>query len=352
MTIHGGDVWRWGDCPPLDFSANLNPLGMAPEVREAALQGVTESVHYPDPRCAALNRALCAQTGMPEEWIFWDSGAVAVLERAVAALRPGRALLFCPCFGEYERILEQYHWTIERHFLRPEEGFDLTETALERLSAGLNLVIVCSPNNPTGRCAEAGVLHRLLRRCGELDVRVMVDESFLPLTDSARRTDLLPLLSSQTRLLLLRSMTKSHCIPGLRLGYALSADRQWMERMRRQSQPWRVSVPAQRAGAAALRRADWPERAVELVKRERTRLTEGLRALGCTVWDSHTNFLLFRAAGDSRLRERLLERGVLIRGCGDFRGLGPDYYRTAVRLPAENQTLLEALEKVLRRDEL
>lgn len=344
-THHGGDIWRAPDRPLLDFSASLNPLGMAPEVRAAALRGVALSVHYPDPLCAALTEAVSAQTGLSGACIAWGNGAAELLERSVAALRPRRALLFPPCFGEYERVLRQFGCEIVFHPLSASQGFALTGAALDALTPDLDLVLLCSPNNPTGRAVDAALLHALLERCAALDLAALVDESFLSLTDQERRTDLMPLLRPERKLLLLRSMTKSHCIPGLRLGCALSGHTGWLEGIRAWGQPWSVSVPAQLAGAAALGRPDWPERAVTLLRPERLRMTEALRALGCTVWESHANYLLFRAAGDEALRERLLKWNILIRNCGDFRGLGPDFYRVAVRLPEENSALLTALRE-------
>lgn len=343
--IHGGDVWRWGAARPLDFSASLNPMGMAPEVRQAAHRGVELSVHYPDPLCAGLSRALSAQTGLPEDWMVWGNGAAALLEAAVGTLRPRRALLFSPCFGEYERVLTQFHCEIHHHPLRPEDSFDLTGAALSAIVPGLDLVLLCTPNNPTGRCIDPALLSAALERCEQVGAAALVDESFLELSDPERRTNLLPRLRPGCKLLLLRSLTKSHCIPGLRLGCALCADEAWMSAIRGWGQPWSVSVPAQLAGEAALGRPDWPEAALRLIRPERVRMTKALRELGCTVWESDTNFLLFRAPGDRTLRERLLGRGILIRSCAGFRGLGPDYYRAAIRTGEENTTLLAAVRE-------
>lgn len=344
--VHGGDVWS-RKAPVRDFSASLNPLGMAPEVRAAALRGVEQSVHYPDPACAALTAALCRTLGVREDRVVWGSGAAAVLERAVAALRPRRALLLAPCFGEYERVLTQFGCQIRRGTLRPEEDFDLTPAHLELLTPNLDLVLLCNPNNPTGRSIDPVLLCAVLERCAALDISAIVDESFLPLTDPDRRTDLLPLLRESRKLLLLRSLTKSHCIPGLRLGYALCAHAGWREAVEAWGDPWSVSVPAQLAGAAALSRPDWPERAMAVIQPQRQQLTARLRALGAQVWESHTNFLLFRVPGVADLRERMLTQGILIRHCESFRGLSADYYRVAVRTAEENTALLTALKEVL-----
>jgi threonine-phosphate decarboxylase len=345
--LHGGDVWRWGEQISLDFSASLNPFGMAPEVRAAALEGVARSVHYPDPACAALTAALCAAEDVPEHWVHWGGGAAAVLDAAVAALKPRTALLFDPCFGEYERVLIRHGCALRRCALSAADCFDLTADHLNSLSPEVDLVVLCTPNNPTGRSIAPGILLKMLERCSALDIAVLMDESFLELCDAQRRTDLRPLLGENRKLLLLRSLTKSHCIPGLRLGYALCGHGDWNRALRAGEDPWRVSVPAQLAGVAALGCPDWPKRAMERILPERRRLTDELRKLGCTVWASHANFLLFHVPGDSTLRQRLEGRGILIRSCESFRGLGPDFYRIAVRTPEENTLLLGALEEEL-----
>jgi threonine-phosphate decarboxylase len=308
---------------------------------------VDRSVHYPDPACTALTAAVCIAENVPEHWVHWGAGAAAVLDAAIAALKPRTALLFAPCFGEYERVLTRHGCAVCHGVLSAADSFDLTAAHVNVLSPELDLVVLCTPNNPTGRSIAPSLLLETLERCRTLDIAVLVDESFLELCDAQRRTDLVPLLGEERKLLLLRSLTKSHCIPGLRLGYALCGHGDWNRTLRAGEDPWRVSVPAQLAGVAALGCPDWPKKAMELIRPERQRLTEKLKELGCTVWESHANFLLFRVPGNNTLRQRLEGRGILIRSCESFHGLGPDYYRIAVRTPAENTLLLRALEEEL-----
>ena len=145
--------------------------------------------------------------------------------------------------------------------------------------------------------------------------------------------------------MLLRALTKTYAIPGLRLGYALCGDHDLLERMEGSGPAWPVSIPAQAAGAAALtREPDWSARGMAVIRRGRWQLADGLKRFGYQVLDSHASYLLFRAPGDQTLDRRLLERGILIRPCADYRGLGRDWYRTSVRTEAENLRLLQALE--------
>ena len=155
-------------------------------------------------------------------------------------------------------------------------------------------------------------------------------------------------LTEFPHLFLLRAFTKSYAMAGLRLGYGLSADLELLETLGRFAQPWSVSAPAQAAGTAAFTRCpQWPEQARVLVERERPVLAAGLEGLGCRVVPSQANYLLFQAEHVTDLKEKLLQRGILIRSCANYHNLGPDWYRVCVKGGEENRRLLAALKEVL-----
>ncbi len=344
---HGGDIYAWGERELLDFSASLNPLGMPDEVARAAAEGVAASDRYPDPRCRALRRAIAEVEGVSPEMIFCGNGAAELLDRLAPALRPRRAMILAPTFGEYERALRANRCKVITHYLKPEREFDVRDDLLRVLRPGLDLLILCNPDNPTGRTIPAPLLEELCRRCQAQNTVCVVDESFLSLTDTEYQTDLRPLLAECPRLVLLRSLTKSYAMPGLRLGYLLCGDPALLERVAQAGQPWGVSVPAQYAGVTALNIcSDWPRLGREAVAPQRRRLTEELRKLDFRVWDSRANYLLFYSTRQTDLRERLQERGILIRDCSGFPSLGPGYYRIAVRTKEENTHLLRALREL------
>ena len=133
---------------------------------------------------------------------------------------------------------------------------------------------------------------------------------------------------------------------GIRLGYALCADRALLERMYLAGQPWSVSVPAQAAGAAALRETAYRERVRSLVRRERPWLAKRLGTLGLRVVPGEANYLLFQSPVS--LGEPLARRGILLRSCANYIGLDETWYRTAVRTRRQNQRLMEALEEIVK----
>ena len=179
--------------------------------------------------------------------------------------------------------------------------------------------------------------------CARRGIRLFADECFLDLTDAGTAESTKRFLPSLPGLFILRAFTKTYAMAGLRLGYALCADGKLLGAMSRAAQPWNVSVPAQAAGVAALGESQYLERARQLIRTERRWLTEQLEALGAEPVPSEANFLLFRWS--EGLGERLRDRGILLRRCGNFPGLDGRWYRIAVRTHEENRRLIEALRQ-------
>ena len=346
---HGGDVLtaqaRYGG-PVLDCSANLNPLGMPPQVGEAAAAAAAQASPYPDPLCRALRAAIAAHDGVVPEQVLCGSGAAELIFRLAYALKPRRALVTAPAFSEYEAALSAAGCAVARHPLRQENHFDVDEGLLEAIGPDTELVFLCTPNNPTGRLIDQELLLAVAEKCRGLGAVLAVDECFLPLACGG--PGLAPWLVEYPNLLLLRAFTKSYAMAGLRLGYALCADTALLERMSAGGPPWSVSTPAQAAGLAALTQCPhWPERARAFLEGERPALAAGLSALGLDVVPGQANYLLFRAAGAADLKEKMVTQGVLIRSCANYHGLGEDWYRVCVGPTEQNRRLLAALSEVL-----
>lgn len=340
---HGGDIWNY-PTPPLDFSSNLHPLGMPPAVAEAARGAVDRANAYPDPFCRALREAIARREGVEPGQVVCGAGAADLIFRLCLALKPRQALVTAPTFSEYEQALRLFGCAVRRFPLLPEEGFVLPERFPEALAPGLDLLFLCTPNNPTGRCIPLPLLERIANRCREIGARLVLDECFMELTDRPLAT---ALLERYPDLFLLRAFTKTYAVPGLRLGYGLSADEALLDRLWSAGPPWSVSTVAQAAGIAACGCSDWPERGRAVLRQERPRLMAALGDLGLTVWPGEANYLLFRAPGAADLKERLAARGVLIRSCANYPGLGPEDCRVCVRTAPDNEILLKTLREVL-----
>lgn len=351
VYLHGGDIRGAAEASGrnvaeiLDFSANINPLGMPPGVREAIVESLDSSLNYPDPFCRRLREALSEKLGQPEDYILCGNGGADLIYRLVYAIRPKRALVTAPAFAEYEEAMNQTGTGID--FFPLGKTLEITEGYVDKLSAEHDIVFLCNPNNPTGILTPSSIVKKLLDKAKALNVRVCLDECFLDFVKNEEDYSAATWLAEYPNLIILKSFTKMYAIPGLRLGYVLCADTELLNRMRLAGQPWSVSEPAQAAGIAALKAEGFREKTIELVERERAFLKEKLEEVGLRVCDGHANYLCFQAAGDTTLADRMQAEGILIRRCANYHGLGPDFYRTAVRGHVENEKLLTVLKKVL-----
>lgn len=341
---HGGDLY--GRAVKLDFSVNTNPLGTPPAVVRAVEASARDLCRYPDPCCRELTAALAAYEGVPEEAILCGCGAAELIYAYCGALGAERALAPAPTFLEYETALGAVGGKTVHFPLREEDGFALTEAFPAELEkTNCQVVFLCNPNNPSGRLIAPELLEETCRVCRRRGIRLFVDECFLELSEAGREASLVKYLDAFPNLLLLKAFTKSYGMAGLRLGYCLCGDSALLSAMSRRSQPWNVSLPAQAAGAAALAEGSFLEDARQLIRRERPFLAEELEKLGLWVCPSQANYLLVRSG--KSLAGPLLERGILIRDCSNYEGLGPGWYRLAVRSREENQVLLDALQAIL-----
>ncbi|MGN0979913.1 MAG: threonine-phosphate decarboxylase CobD [Candidatus Avoscillospira sp.] len=345
ISIHGGDLVSAKEVYQgeiLDLSVNLNPLGPPPEVRAAV--AAASLTQYPDPACRALRRAIARRDGVDPAQVYCGNGAAEVIFRLALALRPRSALLTAPTFSEYEAALTQVGCACRFHPLYPAQNFDVTEIILEDIRPDVDLVMLCNPNNPTGRLISENLLLQILARCEEAGAVLAVDECFLPLAQAG--SGLATYLKDHPKLFLLRAFTKAYAVPGLRLGYGLCAP-ELAAQLTAWGPCWNVSGPAQAAGLACCEKTGWAEQGRERIMALRPALLEGLEALGCQVIPGQANYLLFRLPGVPDLKDRLLRRGILIRSCANYRGLGPDWYRVAVGQKSENERLLTELRNSL-----
>ena len=347
QLVHGGD-WmgyreRFGR-DALDFSANVSPLGLPEGVAQAIREALAEADRYPDPLCRTLRAALSRAEGVPSEQILCGNGAADLIFRLVWAAKPRRALVTAPTFAEYAAALDTAGCEVKRFFLEEAEDFAVTDALVDAVDESTDMVFLCQPNNPTGQLESPGLVEKLLRRCEACRAILAVDECFLDFLPDADRWTAKPLLKSGS-LVIFKAFTKLYGMAGVRLGSCLCGDEALLEKMQAAGQPWAVSSLAQAAGIAALKETAYVGEVRALIAQQRPAMTAGLRALGLRVIDGKANYLLFRAPAD--LNERLRPLGTQVRSCANYPGLGPEWYRTAVRTAPENARLLEIMREVL-----
>lgn len=309
VVTHGGNIFAaarelgcdWREI--LDFSASINPLGPSPDVRSAITAALDEIVHYPDAYASRLQLALAEHWGVEPERILLGNGATELIHFLARTWRIDTTLI-TPVFSEFHRAYPNARineW--------PEDG----------------LVIVSNPVNPTG---AAGCFRQ---RHGP----TLIDESFVEFTD-------LPSRMHEDNCLVLRSLTKFHALPGLRIG-ALVGPLELMKQLRVSREPWQVNVLAEAAALAALADVNHQQRTQAYVAAERARLWQSFNGLpGVQLHPTHANYY-FATVGysASRLCDYLYSCRLLLRNCTGAPGVRGEAVRFAIRRREENDRLLE-----------
>lgn len=346
--VHGGDWFGYAreyGAVPLDFSANTSPLGVPKGVQNAIAAAAKTAYRYPDPLCRALCDALSREEQLPASGILCGNGASDLIYRAVLAQKPNNALVTAPAFAEYEAALQIVNCRVAHCYLKEKNGFRIDESILEQIVPELDMLFLCEPNNPTGVTTPQTLLLRIAKKCRACGTRLILDECFAGFLKQPERHSLKNELAAYPNVLILKAFTKLYGMAGVRLGYCLCSDGAFLGQMRAAGAPWAVSGIAQAAGLAALNEKEYVAQVRECVMRERPWLQAQLAALGCEVPSGEANYLLLKSS--VLLEEPLRQRGVLIRSCANYAGLGAGWYRTAVRTHEENEQLITALKEIL-----
>lgn len=323
----------------LDLAVNVRAGTPPPWLRDELTEAMAAVAAYPDGRAA--RRAVATRHGRPPEEVLLTNGAAEAFVLLARALRPRRCVVVHPQFTEPELALRLAGHHVERHVLPEAAGFRLDPRAVP---ADADLVVLGNPTNPTSVLHPPEVVAALARPGRTL----VVDEAFADavpgeVASLAHRREL-------PGLLVVRSLTKTWGLAGLRVGYVL-ADPELVGALADAQPHWAVSTPALHAAIAcstpeALAEADaW---ARDLAT-ERAWLAARLAALPSVtlVPAAAGPFLLLRVSDGKRVRTALREEGVAVRRGDTFPGLGPDWLRVAVRDRGTSETFLAALTRVL-----
>ncbi|WP_455486828.1 pyridoxal phosphate-dependent aminotransferase, partial [Clostridium sp.] len=294
---HGGDIYTYNEMfkrEALDYSANINPLGMPRGVKEALIESIDSWINYPDPLCRELKSDLADNENVDNEYIILGNGAADIIFRLVYALKPKKAIVLAPTFSEYEEALTSVECKVQYHYLKEEDGFLLRDDFIECISDEIDMVFICNPNNPTGELVSIELLEKILKRCREKDVMLVMDECFNDFIEEPERYTMKNYLKENKNLFILKAFTKIYAMAGLRLGYGLSSDERLLKKMTSVSQPWAVSIPAQIAGVQALKEKEYLKKTEELIRKESNYLKEALRKLNMKIYGSKANYIFFK----------------------------------------------------------
>ena len=341
-ALHGGDIYR--NKVNIDFSVSVNPFGAPESVKKAIADSVEFAGNYPDICCEALTNALAERLSLPADNIICGNGASELIMAFALALRPKKAVIPVPSFAGYKRALENTGCSFR--YVPMENDFLPGKSLFDELKDGTDMLVLASPNNPTGKYIPREMLTDILDICEEKKIAVLLDECFMELSRDPEKNTVIHDINRWKQLTVLRSFTKTFAVPAVRLGYTAGSNTERNERIRSILPEWNVSAAAQAAGEAALKEENYVVESRKYINSERKYLSDTLKSLGFKVIESDANYILFFTESLVELKEKLLDEGILIRDCSNFEGIEKGWFRIAVKKHKDNIALIDTIKRL------
>ena len=352
----------------IDFSANINPLGMPSSVKKAIIEGIDEIEKYPDITYFELKKAIanyenknyedllnkkdiCKDSNkktiyIKEEDLILGNGAAEVLFNVVRGTNPKKVLVLAPTFSEYEEATRAVDGEIIYYNLKEENNFTIQEDILDIIDYNLDLIFICNPNNPTGVVTYKGILEKILIKAKDNNVILIMDESFLDFIEEDM--SMISYINEYDNLIIIKSLTKLFALPGIRIGYGVCRNNEIKYKVNKISPAWNINILAEIATKTALKDKSYIKETLEFIKNEKEYLYNELRKLEqIKVYTPSANFILLRTLKNIDLKNQLLKHNILVRSCSNYEGLNGTYYRVAIRNHCENIKLVAVLKKII-----
>jgi threonine-phosphate decarboxylase len=262
----------------------------------------------------------------------------------------GKVIIPQPTFAEYEAATRRFGGQ-PKFVVATSDSLSLPiEQILKKTSPETQAVFICNPNNPTGELIKKNKILEVVEKAERKNIQVLVDETFIEFSEEYET--LIYLASKFHNLMVVRSFTKIFALTGLRIGFGVG-HRSMIEEIMRRKVPWNINCLAEAAVLASLDDKDYIRKSKITIQREKEYLQEQLYEIpGLTPFPTQTNFLLISTERTGRtsheIQTSLLRRGVIVRDCSSFRGLGDFFIRVAIRQREQNEKLIKALSETLK----
>ena len=354
MELHGGNIYklkREKGIEVLDYSANINPMGLSDRLKEEVIKNLSSLEKYPDPDYLEMKEVIAKHNKIEVENIVVGNGATEIMFLYAKNLKPKKVLIISPTFAEYERALKTVNCEIDYFELKENEDFILNIPRLKKtLDNGYDLLVMCNPNNPTGRFLDKVILDDLAISCKEKGVSILLDEAFIEFVDGSVDRSLVEY--KHKNVFIVRALTKFFAIPGLRLGYGITFDQELKGKIEGNREPWSVNAIAELATKVLLEDSEYIAKSENWIKEEKCFMYEELKKInGIKPYITETNFILVKLMTEIRIKEfrqKMISLGVLVRDASNFNYLDDRYFRLAIKDRINNLKVLGCIENAIR----
>ena len=382
MDFHGGNIYKIfrekNIKEILDYSSNINPYGIPESLKKRITENLEILERYPDPDYIELRQKLAHLNNVNMSDIILGNGATEIIFLFMKVINPKKILIVSPTFGEYERAVkatempgdtinlscsngnnknvENKKIEIEHFELKENDDFKLNIDNLKNeLAKKYDLLIICNPNNPTGKFLKLSETEEILKECNKYNTKLFIDEAFIDFLKDGMKESIINTKENKQNLFVTRAFTKFFAMPGLRLGYGIYFDKKLEKRISEKKEPWSVNNIAEMAGLTVLNDTKYIEETLKWIAEEKTYVYEKLNEInGIKPYKTEVNFItgkidekLFSEGLNVKiLREKMLEQGILIRDASNFKFLDERFFRLAIKNRKNNIRVIETLKKI------
>jgi len=383
MDFHGGNIYKIfrekNIKEILDYSSNINPYGIPESLKKRITENLEILERYPDPDYVELRQKLSNLNKVNLSDIILGNGATEIIFLFMKVINPKKILIVSPTFGEYERAvkavgtsrnsidlscsddnknIENKEIEIEYFELKESDDFKLNIGNLKnQLEKKYDLLIICNPNNPTGKFLKLAQTEEILKECNKYDTKLFIDEAFIEFLADGMKESIINTEENKKNLFVTRAFTKFFAIPGLRLGYGMYFDKELEKKISEKKEPWSVNNIAELAGLTVLDDTEYIEKTLKWITKEKIYMYEKLNEIsGIKVYETEVNFItgkidekLFSEGLNVKvLREKMLEQGILIRDASNFKFLDERFFRLAIKDRTSNDRVIEAMKEIFQ----
>ena len=385
MDFHGGNIYKVfrekNIKEILDYSSNINPYGIPESLKKRITENLEVLERYPDPDYVELRQKLANLNKVNLSDIILGNGATEIIFLFMKVINPKKILIVSPTFGEYERAVKATEISGDTVSLSSSNGdnknienkkieieyFELKESDDFKLNIGnlknelenkYDLLIICNPNNPTGKFLKLAQTEEILKECNKYNTKLFIDEAFIEFLEDGMKESIINTEENKKNLFVTRAFTKFFAIPGLRLGYGMYFDKELEKKISEKKEPWSVNNFAEMAGLTVLDDAEYIEKTLKWIAEEKIYMYEKLNKIsGMKVYETEVNFItgkidekLFSEGVNVKiLREKMFEQGILIRDASNFKFLDERFFRLAIKDRASNERVIEAMKEIFRK---
>lgn len=353
IALHGGDIYTDGvfkNKQLIDFSSNINPYGVPNMVSKNIDELLEISTKYPDIKYRLLKQSIVEyikkyyDTDIDIDNILLGNGAVEIIDKLIESVKS--ISIVAPSFIEYELIANKYNKEIKFINLDSDMLFDynMIKDSLSKTEA----LIIANPNNPSGTIIDKALFKQVLDYCETTNKKIFIDEAFIEFTFDYM--SFIKETKTYNCIFIIRAFTKFFGMPGVRLGYCISNNKDYINLLSSKQLAWNINCFAEYAAIKAFKDNRYILESKEWIKKESPYFIDELKSFRFIekVYNTNCNFALCKlnTYSSKQLYFKMLQKNILIRVCDNFRNLGTNHIRLAIKTHTLNNILFDALKEL------